>query len=151
MDIRHRSVLVLFLCIFLLFSLAQAQQTERTTVNLPRGQLANFPFSDAVRIGNTLYISGRIGLDVNTMKVPADPKEEVKLLLDAYSAVLAKAEMTMDNLVSVTVYCPDLTLYSTFNDVYRTYFKKDLPARAFVGSGPLLFGGRFEMQAIAVK
>ena len=57
----------------------------------------------------------------------------------------------MDDLATVTVYCPDVSLFNKFNGVYRTYFKKEFPARAFIGSGPLLFGGHFEVQAIAVK
>ena len=70
---------------------------------------------------------------------------------DSFKRVLALADMTLDDLVSVTVYCPDLSLYGDFNEVYRGYFGDNLPARAFIGSGPLLFGMRFEMQAIAVK
>lgn len=124
---------------------------ERSIVNLPRGGTANLPFSDAVWVGRTLYISGRTGIDLTTMKPPADPRDEARLLLDSYKAVLAKAGLTMDDLVTVTVYCPDLSLYPVFNEVYRSYFSKDFPARAFVGSGPLLFGSRFEMQGIAVK
>ncbi len=130
---------------------AQESKTPRQTVNLPRGQAASFPFSDAVMAGNTLYISGRLGIDLTTMKIPADTKDEVKLLLDGFKSVLARADMTMDNLVSDTVYCPDVSLYGTFNDIYRTYFKGDFPTRAFIGSGPLLFGAHFEMQGIAVK
>ncbi len=57
----------------------------------------------------------------------------------------------MDDLVSVTAYCPDLSLYDRFNAAYRSYFTGDFPARAFVGSAPLLRGRHFEMQAIAVK
>lgn len=144
-----------FLTIALLLTIcisgAQESKTARHAVNLPRGQAASFPFSDAIMAGNTLYISGRLGIDLNTMKVPADIKEEVKLLLDGFKAVLGRGDMTMDDLVTVTVYCPDLSLYPTFNDMYRTYFKGDFPARAFIGSGPLLFGAHFEMQGIAVK
>ena len=132
-------------------SFGQESKSTRRSINLPRGQAANLPFSDAVIAGNTLYISGRGGIDFKTMKTPADPKQEAKLLLDDYKAILAQAGMTMDNLVFVTVYCPDLSLYSSFNEVYRNFFSKDFPARAFVGSGPLLFGMRFEMQGIAVK
>jgi 2-iminobutanoate/2-iminopropanoate deaminase len=58
--------------------------------------------------------------------------------------------MTMDDLVFVQVYCTDVKLYDTFNAVYRTYFKR-FPARAFLGSGPLLGGARFEIQGIAEK
>jgi reactive intermediate/imine deaminase len=140
-------------CVVFLQSVSVAQDagTGRKAVNMPRGELTNLPFSDAVLAGNTLYISGRGGIDSKTMKVPADVREEAKLMLEEFKSILAKAGMTMDNLVYVTVYCPDLSLYATFNEVYRSYFSKEFPARAFVGSGPLLFGMRFEMQGIAVK
>jgi 2-iminobutanoate/2-iminopropanoate deaminase len=129
----------------------RAQDSKRTIINLPRGGTSNLPFNDAVLVGKTLYISGRLGIDMKTMKIPTDPKEEVKLLLDGYKAVLEQAKMTTDDLVTVTVYCPDISLFATFNEIYRSYFKKDFPARAFIGSGPLLFGAHFEMQGIAVK
>jgi len=66
-------------------------------------------------------------------------------------AVLAEAGMTMDDLVSVQVFCTDLSLFETWNRVYRPYFGKDVPARAFIGTGSLLRGGRFEVQGIAVR
>jgi len=59
--------------------------------------------------------------------------------------------MTMDDLVFVQVFCPDVSLYDKFNSAYRSYFGKEYPARAFVGSGSLLRGGHFEMLGIAVK
>jgi enamine deaminase RidA (YjgF/YER057c/UK114 family) len=57
----------------------------------------------------------------------------------------------MDDLIFVQVFCPDVSLFDRFNRAYRSYFRADFPARAFLGSGPLLFGARFELQAIAVK
>jgi enamine deaminase RidA (YjgF/YER057c/UK114 family) len=57
----------------------------------------------------------------------------------------------MDDLVSVQVFCSDVSHYAAFNSVYRTYFKGDFPARAFLGSGKLLFDARFEVMGIAVK
>jgi 2-iminobutanoate/2-iminopropanoate deaminase len=132
-------------------SFSQAQQISRSNINLPRDQASTRPFNEAVLVGNTLYISGRLGMDPKTGKIPADLKDEIRLILDGYKVLLDQAKMTMDNLVYVTIYCPDLTLYDVFNEVYRTYFNKDLPARAFIGSGPLLRGAHFEMQGIAVK
>ncbi len=111
----------------------------------------DLPFSDAALVGNTLYISGKGGVLPGTRTVPEDPKEEARLLMEDFKTTLERLEMTMDDLVYVTVYCTDLSLYSDFNEVYRSYFSKDFPPRAFVGSGPLLFGLRFEMQGIAVK
>jgi len=108
------------------------------------------PFSGAVKIGDTLYLSGHLGLDENR-KVPATAKAESTLLLDGIKATLEAAGYTMDDLVTVTVYCSDVEHYGDFNEVYRAYFTKTFPARAFVGSGPLLFDARFELQAVAVK
>ncbi len=59
--------------------------------------------------------------------------------------------MTMDDLVSVQVFCSDLSNYAAFNQVYRTYFTKEYPARAFLGVAHVLFDARFEVQAVAVK
>ena len=87
------------------------------------------PFDDAVRVGNTLYLAGRIGLDPATNKPPADAAAEVRTVMDQIKSVLAQEGMTMDDLVTVTVYCTDLSLYGTFNDAYRTYWEKDRPAR----------------------
>ena len=109
------------------------------------------PYSDAVRVGDTLYLAGRIGIDPETGKPPAELDKEIRFLLDGMKTTLAAANMTMDDLVSVQVFCPDLSLYEKFNEIYRTYFIKDFPARAFIGSGPLLRGGRFEAQGIAIR
>jgi reactive intermediate/imine deaminase len=115
------------------------------------GRTDTLPFSDGVVVGDTLYLAGKIGIDPKTGKPPEDIEKEIRLLLDGMKTTLAAAEMSMDDLVSVQVYCPDLSLYEKFNDIYRTYFSKNFPARAFVGSGPLLRGGRFEAQGIAVR
>jgi 2-iminobutanoate/2-iminopropanoate deaminase len=109
------------------------------------------PFSDGILAGDTLYLAGRLGVDAKTGKPPADAEQEARLVLDGIKAVLEKAGMTMDDLVTVQVFCPDLSLYDGFNRVYRSYFSKDFPARAFLGSGPLLRGARFEVQGIAVR
>jgi 2-iminobutanoate/2-iminopropanoate deaminase len=124
---------------------------ERRHVRLKsRDALDVRPFDDAVRVGNSLYLAGRIGTDA-TGKVPADAAAEVRNVMDQIKAVLTQEGMTMDDLVTVQVFCTDLALYGTFNDVYRTYFTKGFPARAFLGTGSLLAGGRFEVQGIAVK
>jgi 2-iminobutanoate/2-iminopropanoate deaminase len=104
-----------------------------------------------VQVGDTLYLSGRIGLDPATGMAPASIDEELQLLFDGFESVLARANMTMDDLVWVQVFSPDVSLWERFNAAYLKRFSKDLPARAFIGSGPLLRGGRFEMLGIAVR
>ncbi|HUK23155.1 MAG TPA: Rid family hydrolase [Terriglobales bacterium] len=117
----------------------------------PGARKGPLPFSDAVLAGNTLYISGRIGLDPATGWAPADVEEEIRLLLDDFAAVLAEAKMTMDDLVWVQIFSPDISLWEPFNAAYVKRFSRELPARAFIGSGPLLRGGRFEMMGTAVR
>jgi 2-iminobutanoate/2-iminopropanoate deaminase len=141
------------LCLALILSLsvsAFAQSTKKRHINLPNRNV-NAPFSDAVLVGDTLYIAGRLGLDAKTGKVPADVEQEARNVLDGFKAVLAQANMTMDDLVTVQVFCSDVSLFDKWNGVYRSYFKKDFPARAFIGSGKLLFDAHFEMQGTAVK
>jgi 2-iminobutanoate/2-iminopropanoate deaminase len=122
----------------------------RRYVNLP-SRPAALPFSDAVLVGDTLYLSGRIGIDPATGMAPASVNEELRLLFDGFEAVLAQADMTMDDLVWVQIFSPDLSLWDRFNAAYLRRFSKDLPARAFIASRPLLKGGRFEMMGIALK
>lgn len=123
---------------------------ERKYINLPTHD-PKLPFSDAVLAGDTLYLSGRLGIDPKTGHAPNDIDLEIKYLLDGIKAVLAAAGMAMDDLVYVQIFCPDLNLFQHFNEVYGSYFTRELPARAFIGSGPLLRGGHFEIMAIARK
>ena len=123
---------------------------SRRYVNLPNRR-AGLPFSDGVLVGDTLYISGRIGLEPATGEAPENIDTELDLLFDGFQAVLRHAGMTMDDLVWVQVYSPDVSLWQHFNAAYVKLFSREFPARAFLGSGTLLLKGRFEMLGIAVK
>ncbi len=125
--------------------------SNREYLNLPTRRVA-LPFSDAVRVGDTLYLSGRIGIDPDTGRVPPSVDEELELLFAEFKLVLQQAGMSFDDLVWVQVFSPDLSLWERFNTEYLKHFSKNrLPARAFLGSAPLLLGGRFEMMGIAIK
>ncbi len=95
--------------------------SNRRAINLSDDS-PNAPFSGAILSGNTLYISGRIGIDSKTGNAPANLDEEIKLLLDHVKDTLVEAGMTMDDLVYVQVACTDLSLYDKFNAAYRGYF-----------------------------
>jgi len=123
---------------------------KRRVINLP-DRSPQAAYSNAILVGDTLYISGNIGFDPKTQKPPDKIEDEIKNLLDSYKALLAQAGFTMDDLVYVQISCTDLSLYDKFNAAYKTYFTKDLPTRQFVGVASLLRGGHFEMQAIAVR
>ena len=115
----------------------------------PRPAGWKLPFSMGVLVGSTFYLAGHLGLDLTTRKVPADVEQEARLMMDGFRATLEKADLTMQDLVYVQIFCSDVSLFDRFNAVYRTYFTEPLPARAFIGSGPLLFGAHFEIQGIA--
>ena len=108
------------------------------------------PFSGAVEVDGTLYLSGALGLDEDG-EVPETPEEEARNVLDNIRSTLEEAGYTMDDLVQVQIFCSDPSVYGAFNSVYRTYFSDTFPARAFVGAGPLLFDARFEVMGIAVR
>jgi 2-iminobutanoate/2-iminopropanoate deaminase len=147
-------VAVLAMCGFLVARGAFSQSTgtsSRRAISLPDDN-PQLPFSGGILTGNTLYLSGRIGIEAKTGKAPAEMDAEIKLLLDHVSDTLKAAGMTMDDLVYVQVACTDLALYDKFNAAYRSYFTgKEFPAREFIGVASILRGGHFEVQAIAVK
>ncbi len=123
---------------------------KREYINLPVRR-PNLPFSDAVLVDETLYISGRIGIDPATGLAALAVERELELLFAGFADVLAQSGMTMNDLVWVQVFCPDVSLWNKFNQEYVKHFSGEFPARAFLGSGPLLLNGRFEMMGTAVK
>lgn len=122
----------------------------RRVINL-KDDCNDDPLSSGAFVGDTLYVSGRVGIDAASGQVPTDPEREIRLVLDAVKAVLREADMTMDDLIFVQVHCTDLSLFDLFNCVYRSYFSSQFPARAFLGASSLLLGARFEVCAVATK
>jgi len=135
----------------LAFQVGHAQTSGRRYIYSNDPSSKGLPFSEAVLAGGTLYVAGHIGVDPRTAQAPAGIDQELKLLFDGFRADMASANYTMDDLVSVRVYCTDLALYGQFNTAYRARFGKDVPARAFIGVASLLRNGHFEMEGIAVK
>ncbi len=141
-----RIVLNVVTLILLLTSNLVAQDRKHIQLD-PKSEL---PLSDGVVVGDTLYIGGHLGLDQDG-KVPSSLEEEVRLVMEATKKTVEAAGMTMDDVVSIQIACPDLSAYDTFNKVYRTYFHGHYPARAFLGSGKLLRDAHFEVLGVAVK
>jgi reactive intermediate/imine deaminase len=129
---------------------AGAAGPVRRFVNAP-GKPPDVPYSDGVLVGDTLYVAGKLGVDPRTGKPPAEVEEEARLVLESVQSTLKLAGMAMEDLVQVQIFCSDVSLFERWNKVYRSFFKKELPARAFIGSGKLLREARFEVMAIAVR
>jgi 2-iminobutanoate/2-iminopropanoate deaminase len=109
------------------------------------------PLSAGVVVGNTFYVSGQLGTDPASHQLGADADSEARLAMEAVQRTLQLAGLTTDDLVSVTVYCTDLTLFDRFNTVYRTFFHGNYPARAFIGVKDLVRGAHFEISGIATR
>jgi len=122
---------------------ASAQEVRHTSPNSATNA-GGSPFSGAVMVGNTLYLSGVLGRG-DTAEAAA------RAALDSMKGTLEQAGMTMDDLVNVQIFAADLADYAAFNTVYRSYFTREFPARAFVGSGSLLASARFEVIGIAAR
>jgi reactive intermediate/imine deaminase len=129
-----------------------ASAADRKYIVKPRsGDRKALPFSEGVLVGNTLYIAGHIGLDAKTDMPPASAEDEARMVMEGIKQTVESAGLTMDDVVSMQIFCTDLKLYDTFNGVYKSYFKGDFPARAFIGTDKLLRNGRYEVMGIAVK
>lgn len=110
------------------------------------------PYSQAVLVGETLYVSGQIALDPATgALVEGDIQDEATRVLDNLEAVLHAAEMDFRHVVQVTLFLRDMADYAPVNEVYARYLSGSLPAREALEVGTLPRGARVEISCIAVR
>jgi reactive intermediate/imine deaminase len=108
------------------------------------------PFSESVRVGETLYVSGQIGVVPGTLNlVPGGIGPETHRVMDNIKAVVEKHGSSMDRLVKCTVFLADIKEWPAFNEIYRDYFKANLPARSALAANGLAFNARVEVECIA--
>jgi len=111
---------------------------------------ANLPFSEAVQVGNMLYLSGQIGLDPATGKLaPGGVAAETRQTMENIKATLEKYGSSMDKVVKCTVFIDDISQWGELNKVYVTYFKKHFPARSALGADGLALGSAVEIECFA--
>ena len=108
------------------------------------------PFSEAVRVGNTLYLSGQIGIDATGNVVPGGIAAETRQTMENIRATLERHDSSLDHVIKVTVMLADMAEWAAMNEVYVTYFDKHLPARSAIGTTGLALGARVEIECIAV-
>lgn len=110
------------------------------------------PYSQAIRHGGTLYLAGQIPIDPKSNQLNTGSiEDQTRLVLDNLKAVLAANGMTMDDVVSTSVFMKDLNEFARMNAVYATYFKDKPPARATVQVARLPRDVAIEISAIAVR
>jgi 2-iminobutanoate/2-iminopropanoate deaminase len=129
---------------------AMAQDRVVATRDAPE---AIGPYSQAIRVGNTLYLAGQIALDPRTNQMIADRsiEAETRQVLDNLKAVVEAAGFRMSDIVSTTVFMVDLNEFARMNAVYATYFPTNPPARATVQAARLPRDVKVEIAAIAAR
>jgi 2-iminobutanoate/2-iminopropanoate deaminase len=110
------------------------------------------PFSEAVRVGKTLYLSGQIGILPGTLNLAAGGiQAEARQALENIKTTLETHGYTMRDVVKCTVMLADIAEWATFNEVYKTFFAPPYPARSALGTNGLAMGARVEVECLAVR
>ncbi len=132
---------------------ASAQDSAKKVISSTSAPEAIGPYSQAIRAGNMVFLAGQIPIDPQTKQLMKDAsiEDQTKLVLNNLKAVLEADGLTMDNVVSTTVYMKDLNEFGKMNDVYATFFKSAPPARATVEVARLPRDVKVEIGAIAVR
>ncbi len=112
---------------------------------------AGLPFSEAVRVGDTLYLSGQIGVVPGSLKlVEGGTEAQARQTMENIKTSLEAHGYAMSDLVKCTVMLADMSEWSKFNEVYKTFFSGHYPARSAFGANGLALGARLEVECIAV-
>ena len=124
---------------------------SREIINTPAAPQAIGPYSQAVRAGNTVYLSGQIPLDPNTMELVAgDADQQIAQVFDNLAALAAACGGTLADVVKLTVFLTDLSYFPRVNEIMAQYFHAPYPARAAAGVAQLPRGALVEIDAILV-
>ena len=151
MLIRSRMGLRTFVGALALLAAAGSGAADKAQfLNSPRALELDRPFSEAVRAGDFLFLSGQIGDDPATAKLPPGGIEpEARQVLKNVKRVLEENGASLNDVVKCTVFLADIAEWATFNSVYREVFKKPFPARSALGASGLAMDARVELECIA--
>jgi reactive intermediate/imine deaminase len=122
---------------------------SKQIISTPNAPGAIGTYSQAVRAGNTLWVSGQIPLDPKTKELVAgDMEAQVRRVFDNLQAIVAAAGANLDHVVKATIYLTDLAHFALVNKVMADYFREPYPARAAVGVAALPRGAQIEVECI---
>ena len=146
-----RNTILLFAAlIFAMAGHAAAPKGKAEYLNSAKVLPNKLPFSEAVRVGDLVFLSGQVGIAPGTMKVvEGGIKEETRQALENIKSTLSAHGYTMDDLVKCTAMLADIGEWSAFNEVYKTFFTDHFPARSAFGASGLALNARVEIECIA--
>ncbi|MET0292814.1 MAG: RidA family protein [Steroidobacteraceae bacterium] len=123
--------------------------SKRTTIHTPDAPAAIGTYSQAIRVGDTVYVSGQIPLDPKTGELlTGDIDAEIRRVFDNLLAIARAAGGSFENVVKLSVFLTDLTHFPRVNEIMATYFQQPYPARAALGVAALPKGARVEMECV---
>ena len=142
-------LIVPLLCL-LIFGISHADKKPvREIIKTPNAPISTNPLSQAVRVGDRLYISGQLGLSIERKLVPGGFDAEARQALKNHKAILEAAGFALTDVVQVQVFVSDLKNYKNFNSIYKEFFKSDFPARAVLQVAGIPANGLVEIMMIA--
>ncbi|KAK9502726.1 hypothetical protein O3M35_011440 [Rhynocoris fuscipes] len=110
------------------------------------------PYSQAVQAGETLYVSGCLGLDKDSMKlVPGGAASETKKAIENLQEILKAGNSSLNNVVKTTVFLDDMNDFNSVNEVYKSFFKEPYPARSCFQVAKLPLGAKVEIEVVAIS
>jgi 2-iminobutanoate/2-iminopropanoate deaminase len=123
----------------------------KKVISTPKAPAAIGPYSQAMQVGNTIYVSGQIPFVPETMTlVSEDVKEQTKQALENVKAILEAADSSLNDVVKASVFVKDINDFNAINEVYASYFVENKPARALVEVARLPRDVKIEIEVIAV-
>ena len=130
-----------------------ASSAAKQVISTPHAPEAIGPYSQGIRAGNMVFLAGQIAIDPKTKQLMKDAsiEDQTRLVLENLKAVLEADGLTMDHVVSTTVFMKDLNEFGKMNEVYGTFFRSAPPARATVEVARLPRDVKVEIAAIAVR
>ncbi len=123
---------------------------HKIIIQTPDAPAAIGTYTQAVRAGDTVYLSGQIGLDPGTMQMAEGIEAQIHRVFRNLRAVAAAADSSFDDLVKLNVYLTDLAHFAKVNEIMAGYFRQPYPARAAVGVAALPRGALVEMDGVLV-
>jgi len=140
---------IFILCLFMSLNLTAKDKKVIFSEKAPK---PIGPYSQAIKFGSTIYLSGQIALDTATGKIAeGGAAKEAEIILNNLKNVLEAADCTFENIVKTTIYLTDMKEFNPVNKVYASFFTADFPARETIQVAALPMGAHIEISMIAVK
>ena len=141
-----------FLYVFMLFVFLSSCKTNRTVVLSELAPKPIGPYSQAVLVSNTLYISGQIGINPETGQLDSTGIEgECRQALNNMGSILKAAGMNFGNVVKVSIFIKKMSDFEKVNKIYKEFFNEPFPARETIGVAELPKNALIEISAVALK